>query len=487
MMGGMKTKSSLLASVRTLIAAVTVALYPSAAPAAPVSPSELLEKGIYSEETKGDLDSAIAIYQQLVAEANVNQSLAAQAQFRLGQCYLKKNQPAEATAAFKKLIHDFPNETNLVAQSREHLPSDLTLGPVPWADGERLQLNIALSSGTDIGTVEYRADLVQQVNGHKFWRVGARLMAGPQSVSSVDVDPETFRPLASHWKHSLLGEVTATYKPGEVAIQRVGKSQPDMVTVEGAVYDNEEAVHMMRRLPLQVGYKTTLPVLPTLGGETVLSVGVDVQGRETVTVPAGTFDCYRVHLGMVNQTFWFSADTHRYLVKFEAGPVTAELTSIAQRNPGQVVPFRDDELGISFTAPANWVIWRARNGQPAKQELIRTLDPDADTDDGGMRLFATDSLSETAQQSARAWSEEQLAKNKDVKVRPDSWKNYTIDGRQGVGCIVEYTERGKPRVQFLLRVLGAKNSELFVLTCAPEKFDALKAQFDSILACYRTK
>jgi len=189
----------------------------------------------------------------------------------------------------------------------------------------------------------------------------------------------------------------------------------------------------------------------------------------------------------VNQTFWFSADTHRYLVKFEAGPVTAELTSIAQRNPGQVVPFRDDELGISFTAPANWVIWRARNGQPAKQELIRTLDPDADTDDGGMRLFATDSLSETAQQSARAWSEEQLAKNKDVKVRPDSWKNYTIDGRQGVGCIVEYTERGKPRVQFLLRVLGAKNSELFVLTCAPEKFDALKAQFDSILACYRTK
>ena len=487
MMGGMKTKSSLLASVRTLIAAVTVALYPSAAPAAPVSPSELLEKGIYSEETKGDLDSAIAIYQQLVAEADVNQSLAAQAQFRLGQCYLKKNQPAEATAAFKKLIHDFPNETNLVAQSREHLPSDLTLGPVPWVDGERLQLNIALATGADIGTVEYRADLVQQVNGHKFWRVGARLMAGPQSVSSVDADAETFRPLSSHWKHSLLGEVTATYQPGEVAVQRVGKSQPDMVTVEGAVYDNEEVVHMMRRLPLQIGYKTMLPVLSTVGGGPVFSVGLDVPGKETVVVPAGTFDCYKVHLSMVNQTFWFSADTHRYLVKFEAGPVTAELTSIAQRNPSQVVPFCDDELGISFTAPANWVIWRARNGQPAKQELIRALDPDADTDDGGMRLFATDSLSETAQQSARAWSEDQLAKNKDVKVRPDSWKNYTIDGRQGVGCIVEYTERGKPRVQFLLRVLGAKNSELFVLTCAPEKFDALKAQFDSILASYRTK
>ncbi|HUJ72834.1 MAG TPA: DUF3108 domain-containing protein [Verrucomicrobiae bacterium] len=484
----MKTSTALLASLRSIIVVAIASILPLVALGAPASPSELLESGIYNEETKGDLDSAIAIYQQVVAEANINQSLAAQAQLRLGQCYLKKNRPADATAAFQKLIHDFPNEKELVAKAREYLPSNIALGPVPWVDGERLQLNMTLSSGTDIGTVEYRADLVQQVNGQKIWRVGARLMAGgPQSVSSVDADAETFRPLSSHWKHSLLGEVSATYRPGEVVIQRVGKPQPDTVAVEGEVYDNEEAVHTMRRLPLQVGYKTTLPVLSTLGGGTVLSVGLEVQGKETVTVPAGTFDCYKVHLGLVNQTFWFCADTHRYLVKFEAGPVAAELTSIAQRNPGQVVAFRDDELGISFTAPANWVVWRAKNGQPAKQELIRTLDPDADMDDGGMRLFATDSLSDAAQKSARAWAEEELAKNKSVKVRPDSWKNFTIDGRTGVSCIVEYTESGKPRVEFLLHVLGAKNSEHFVLTTKPEKFDALKAQFDSILASYRTK
>ena len=36
------------------------------------------------------------------------------------------------------------------------------------------------------------------------------------------------------------------------------------------------------------------------------------------------------------------------------------------------------------------------------------------------------------------------------------------------------------------RVLGAKESELFVITSAPEKFDALKAQFDTILTSYRT-
>ena len=485
MLGVMKT--TLVTCIGALLLAAVVAIHPSAARAASESPSELLEKGIYNEETKGDLDSAIAIYQQLVAEANVNQSLAAQAQFRLGQCYLKKNRSAEATAAFEKLISDFPNEKELVAKAREYLPRDLVLGPVPWVDGERLQINMTLPTGADIGTMEYRADLVQNVNGRKIWRVGARLMAGGQSVSSVDADAETFRPLTSHWKHSMLGEVSAIYRTDEVKVWRVGSTQTNTIAVDREVLDNEEAMHGMRRLPLQVGYKTTLPIISTLGGGNLISIGLEVLKKETVEVPAGKFDCFKVHLGLVNQDFWFSDDAHRYLVKFEAGPVTAQLVSITQRKPGEAVQFRDGELGISFTAPADWVIWRAKNGQPEKQELIRMLDPEADTDDGGVRLFATDSLSAAAQQSARAWAEEDLQKNKSVKVRPDGWKTYTIDGRQGVGCIVEYTERGKPRVQFLVHVLGPKNSELFVLTCAPEKFDALKTAFDSILASYRTK
>jgi hypothetical protein len=74
-----------------------------------------------------------------------------------------------------------------------------------------------------------------------------------------------------------------------------------------------------------------------------------------------------------------------------------------------------------------------------------------------------------------------------VKVRPDSWKTYTVDGRPGVGCIGDYTENGERRVQFLVNVLGKKNSELFALTAAPDKFDAIKAQFDTIIASYRTK
>jgi hypothetical protein len=480
----MKTTTTLLIVFAILIASMTVAVRAQTAPA---SPSELLEKGIYAQDTKGDIDSAIAIYQQLVAEQDINHSLAAQAEFRLAQCYQKENRTAEATAAFQKLVHDYPNETNLVAQARAYLPSGLTFGPVPWVDGERLQLTVMLASGADIGVSEYRADLVPQANGSNIWRVGCRMMAaGAQSVSSVDTDADTFRPITGHWKHSLLGEITTVYSASQAQVQRAGKTQPETIPVEGAVYDNEEAMHAMRRLPLQVGYKTTISVVAALAAATVLPIGVEVVAKEAVETPAGKFDCYKVHLN-INQDFWFSDDAHRYLVKFEAGGISALLTSVTQRRPGESVAFHDAETGASFTAPADWVVWRATHGQPEGQVLIRTLDPDADTDDGGVRLFATDTLSETAQKSARAWMNEFLQQRKNIKVRPDSWKELTIDGRPAVSCVGDYTEGGKSRVYFLARALGVKNSELFVIACAPDKYDALKAQFDTIVASYRTK
>jgi len=210
-------------------------------------------------------------------------------------------------------------------------------------------------------------------------------------------------------------------------------------------------------------------------------------GKETVKVPAGTFDCFKVHLGLVNQDFWFSDDAHRYLVKFEAGPVIAGLTSVTQRRPGEAVSFHDNETGVSLTAPSDWVVWRAKHGQPEGQVLIRTLDPNADTDDCGVRLFTTDTLSEAARQSPRAWAEEDLQKSKNLEVRSDSWRNVVIDGRQGVSNEAEYTQSGKPRVQYLVHVLGTKYSELFVLTCAPDKFDTLKTAFDNILTSYHVQ
>src|SRR3954447_12735777 len=69
------------------------------APAAPLS--DVLEQGIYSEETKGDIDAAMQLYQKVVADAKSGQAVAAQAQYHLGVCYYKKKNYVEATATFE--------------------------------------------------------------------------------------------------------------------------------------------------------------------------------------------------------------------------------------------------------------------------------------------------------------------------------------------------------------------------------------------------
>src|SRR5262252_4861832 len=94
-----------------------------ACPAAYAStPAELLEKGIYAEETKGDLFEAVRLYNQIAADPNADRSYVAQAQLRSGLCHLKAGQKSQAVSALDKLTHDFPNKEDLYAMVEKQMP-----------------------------------------------------------------------------------------------------------------------------------------------------------------------------------------------------------------------------------------------------------------------------------------------------------------------------------------------------------------------------
>jgi len=64
-------------AAKTLLALSFTATLLATAPAARAdSPSDLLEQGIYSEQTKGDLDGAMQLYQKVIAQVKSNQALA---------------------------------------------------------------------------------------------------------------------------------------------------------------------------------------------------------------------------------------------------------------------------------------------------------------------------------------------------------------------------------------------------------------------------
>jgi Tol biopolymer transport system component len=107
-----------------LIAGLAVAMTSGAE-----SAGDRLHKGIYQEETVGDLDAAMKIYQEIVADEKANRPHAAQAKYRLGMCYLKKGENGKAVEAFEGLINDFPGQAKLLEQARGQLA---TLGHVTY-------------------------------------------------------------------------------------------------------------------------------------------------------------------------------------------------------------------------------------------------------------------------------------------------------------------------------------------------------------------
>src|ERR1039457_5637365 len=205
----------------TLLLLAIMSILGRAQLAAAASPSELLEQGIYPEETKGAVDAALKLYQQVVTEAKAGQAVAAQAQYRVGVCYYKKKNYGEANAAFEKLLKDYPDQKDLIALANKYLTSAMPLMPAPWLDGEEMQLDLKFPSGVKIGAATYRVH-AGETNGQKIWRLRMRLgVASSQQFSRVEVEADSFKPIHCRWMINVIGEVDVTYLPGHAELKMV--------------------------------------------------------------------------------------------------------------------------------------------------------------------------------------------------------------------------------------------------------------------------
>ena len=479
-------------AVGGLLVLVAMSIAWVAGPAAAATPSEILQKAIYTEETVGNLDEAMKLYEQVIAEGNAGEEAAAQAQYRLALCYEKKGRDADAKVAFETLIENYPNAKDLVAEARKHLPSkELKLLPAPWQLGERMQLNMTLPSGLPIGTMIYQVDAAKH-DGKDITQCSTRgivTINDASSYSEVMCDTDSFSPIESFWKHSLLGEAQADYSATSVEINVVGKDKPFTIDFTPPVFDNEQGVELFRRLPLVVGYKTTISIITSLGGNKI-EIPVHVPATETLTVPAGTFECYKLELGLVNQTFWISNDEHRYVVRFAAGGVTADLAKIWHSEPGTAE--KVDGKDFSLTLPAGWLSY-APAGNPAKDKktFVFLLDPRADAD-AKLAIAPKDSLDESERASSKAWTESFIAKMKqnfgDFVVREPGVHEVTAGGVPATGFIADFTDDGKKMSILGIAVIGEENAANLNLTASADKFASLQPEFgEAVIDSFKLK
>ncbi|HEX3719994.1 MAG TPA: tetratricopeptide repeat protein [Verrucomicrobiae bacterium] len=471
------------------LAFFTLTILDAALPALADSPSDLLEQGIYSEETKGDIDAAVLLYQKVIAQAKEDQAVAAQAQYHLGACYYKKQDYTNANAAFEEVVKDYPDQTNLVARARKYLAGANTvlLQPAPWTDGEVMRLDVNLAGGLKVGFVEYTVN-AGETNGQNVWKFASHMeAAGNQSVSHVVVDAATLNPLSSVWKHTLLGEVFAVYYPDHVELVTTGKDETNKLEFEGSVIDNEEAVEWMRCVPFADGYKNSQQVLTTLGDH-VVTTKYEVTGPEQVQVPAGTYEAYKVVLN-IGQTFWYSSDPKHYLVKFEAGGAVAELTGVTGRTPGERTSYTDPTFGFSLSAPPGWLFDKDDSGK-VDRAGVNIIDPQG-LATSSLLVMRKSSLNDQETNSVRkameAGAVEQAKMFKDFKIRPDSWKEFTLAGNPAASVVCDYTDGKTPAVSYHTWGFDSSNSVHFDVYVHASDFDAFHPKIDAVINSYQTK
>ncbi|MCC7204934.1 MAG: DUF3108 domain-containing protein [Phycisphaeraceae bacterium] len=373
-------------------------------------------------------------------------------------------------------------------QTSESASQPLQIGPAPWVDGERMSLRVAMPTGMEIGTLKYTARTVED-GGRSAWKIEANqaiTMANQLQYTRVDAERESFRPIRGVTRNTM-GEFTADYTAQNVSLKirgADGREKTQQVPVQGPVFDNEQTLYLIRRLPLAEAYSTKFMIF-TVQGASIVECDIDVLGKDTVSVPAGTFDCYKVKLSIksgqmvaLTHTLWFSADEHKYLVKYDASQAVMELVSAAVRKDEQTT-WKNE--ATSFRVPAGWDVYEQATPMSGEKMTVQILPPGQQA--WAVFIMATPEMPpgvDTPRKVAEADIGTLKGYFKNYVVREASWKESTIGGLPAASYVADYTDKGKDMVEYRTYLLG-KQVYWFVFRIEKDDFEGLRPQMDEVI------
>ena len=193
----------------------------------------------------------------------------------------------------------------------------------PWKGAEHFEYNIVKDSdnsavGTSVFDIQPASDATTIEQRYQLGKVAQHFV--------VKVDPQTLKPLASD--QELTGSpndfsLTATYADNKLAVTAKTAQGDKNATIDVApdAYDNNSLLAILRGLPFSDGTAAAFTNVVTANAVQVKSTAT-VSGQESVTVPAGTFDTYKVVMdfgGAQKQTAWYEVAAPHRLIKYDNG------------------------------------------------------------------------------------------------------------------------------------------------------------------------
>jgi hypothetical protein len=379
----------------------------------------------------------------------------------------------------------------------------LKLEPAPWVDGEVMEVRLKRPAGGEYGTIIYSAQS-NTLNGNDTWQIISHMYVTEGSISQytfVEAEAESFAPIygqTTNW----MGDFVAEYNNGNVklTVGAEGKESARDVSVQGIAYDNEQALYLIRRMPLAENYEGSFPIFSVQGGATI-ECRIKVLGTEDITVEAGTFTCYKTDLSIytggvktLQHTLWFSADEDKYLVKYDVGgTATMELAKVWQKDKDKPITFENKEPHFSVTMPADWRFYSYASSGP--QFSLQLIPPE-------VKAWAvlvwqkrgTDPDSASAMTIAKADCGELKGFFENYTTDEASWKEYKINGLEAARYVATYQKKGSPlrkytkpkqMVEYRTYIVDQSSVYWFVFRVEKDQFEDNKTELDSIIKSFK--
>jgi hypothetical protein len=206
---------------------------------------------------------------------------------------------------------------------------------VPWPEGERNEydLNLGDNEGTGVLTTALEGDN---------WELFLGYESGDETDEAVVVAlPETLKPLTVRRETGGGSVVRGEYDSVENIVTIFegegddAESRPERL--EENYYDNESSFFLWRTIDFREGYEASYhAVLVNQGGDQPV-VTVRVTGQEEVTVPAGTFNAWRLEVesSLGDVVAWIADTPERQMLRYENENIdfVLELTSSSSMTP----------------------------------------------------------------------------------------------------------------------------------------------------------
>jgi hypothetical protein len=217
--------------------------------------------------------------------------------------------------------------------SSEEITSREIVSHIPWSGADAAKYRVLDSNDEQVGALDLTVE--PQPDGtlllHQYFDFPDKKFT---NEAKVIVDASTLQPKSSSFK--IVGpqgnlDCSATYANGQVSAHRIGEdtTRDDTIDVPRIVYDSWGDLFVWRTLDFakdfEIDYADVLSC--TLDKTQEVGVKLNVTDQESVTVPAGTFDTWKmeIHSGGETQTAWYSTDARHTLIRYDNGTDKFEL------------------------------------------------------------------------------------------------------------------------------------------------------------------